>query len=168
MDAYRDPLGALRSQIMTRRMVIAEVERGLLPLAITLLSEEEGAELAALREATSEGAFEAATVESLCEIERRLDAMHALLTGVAARWELPDEPSLMEAPPQPWAEGPPGMLEVRALLESSFGEGTAERFGSEAARRHPQEGEASAAPRACVLDVWRRDCSGGAGRRRGP
>ena len=33
MDAYRDPLGALRSQIMTRRMVIADVERGLLPLA---------------------------------------------------------------------------------------------------------------------------------------
>ena len=33
----------------------------------------------------------------------------------------------MEAPPQPWAEGPPGMLEVRALLESSFGDRAARR-----------------------------------------
>lgn len=136
MDAYRDPLAALRSQITTKRVVVADVERGLLPLALTVLSDEETAELAALREGTSNEAMDAEpqTVESLCEIERRLDALHALLQSIVPRWELPAEPVMIEAPPRPWDEGPRGMVELRALLESSFGEGTAERFGAEAFR----------------------------------
>jgi hypothetical protein len=136
MDAYRDPLAALRSQIATKRVVIAEVERALGPLALAALPEEEAGELAALREGTSDEAMspETETVESLCEIERRQDALQALLHGIAERWKLPGEPSLDEAPPQPWAEGPRGMADVRAALESTFGEGTVERFGAEAFR----------------------------------